>query len=86
MATAGRTLFWDPVRAVHVAACGLMSVQRNTFQGGRGRISITVRVGWILNFLSTREGGEEGYGQVLDGPTICPRKAETMPDPDLEET
>jgi hypothetical protein len=24
------TLFWDAVRAVHVAACGLMSVQRKT--------------------------------------------------------
>jgi hypothetical protein len=30
-----RTLFWDPVRAVYVAACGLMSVQRNTFRERR---------------------------------------------------
>jgi len=28
MSGSSRTLFWDPVRAVHVAACGLMSVQR----------------------------------------------------------
>ncbi len=26
----GCTSFWDPVRAVHVAACGLISVQRKT--------------------------------------------------------
>jgi len=26
-------LFWDPVRAVHVAACALMSVQRNKALG-----------------------------------------------------
>jgi hypothetical protein len=47
------TLFCDPVRAVHLAACGLMSVQRKTFLKKRVCVCVITRffVAW------KREGG-----------------------------
>jgi len=56
------TLFWDPVRSVHVAACGLMSVQMKTFfflgfeRGGGGGGEL----GWGVFFFLGGGGGGGG--------------------------
>ena len=74
------TLFWDPVRAVHVAAYGLMSVQRKT---ERCPPKIFQKVIHKCSLRRGREGEGELHALELEVPIICARKVETTPVPDL---
>lgn len=71
-------------------------VLRSGTRGTRRCVRVDVRTeedfvfffnGVCVSFFFGLGGGETlecEYGRALEAPTICPRKAETMPVPDLE--